>query len=891
MAIDPKQSERESAPIPSNTTSLSGLAKATLLLLVFVSGASALLYQILWMRTLALSFGNAAQASAATLAAFFLGLALGSRVLGRAVSTRGAPLRAFAMLELGVVAGAIWFVFISALLGDITPAVEPEAGWVVNANRFALAVLAMLPATFCMGGTLPALGEAVAHRVSGLGKRVTLIYSVNTIGGTAGVWLGAFVLPPAIGYRATLVAALCASLGVVIAASMLSRYYAPGSSSPGRDTASRWRPERALVAAAVFSGAGTLALEVLWTRMFAQVFHNSVYSFGAVLVTFLFALGIGALLARMLASMRLHPNSVLRGLWLSSGLLVAATPFVFEYVTQGMSYVGRPLDFAGYVAEILATTTAVVLLPVIVMGAIFPYLLRVAESSAQRVGETVGDLAAFNIAGAAVGAVVAGFILLSWLGLWVSIGLIATLYVLATGLLVSRSEAKEGTSSTARALPATGIVLLVTALNPSQLDVVKVDWPRRAELAVEHWEGPHGVVAVVRRDRELALKINNFYTLGSTAAAEYEKRQAHLPLAIHGDARSVFFLGVGTGITAGAALAHPIKSMVAVELTGEVVTASKTHFAAYTNGLFSDGRARVLVEDGRSYLRQTKDQFDVVVSDLFVPWRAGVGALYTREHFSAVRDRLRADGIFCQWLPMFQLDEHGFKTIARTFADVFPHTTLWRGDFFGSGSIVALVGHKSAPRFSPQRLARSHQTLVKASDITPTAGALGSSAADFLIYYAGNVGASPGLLDGVTVDTDDRALMSFHAPIAQRQVAANRSRWFDGEALVQFLGEMLAATPPANDPVLAGLDETAHDRVRAGLALHRAQVNRRAGAGEEAARLIEEFRALIRPGSATSAGTEEARTALRREIQTLRADLEGRLQALEDRLPRLERPE
>ena len=866
------------------------LANGILLLLVFVSGASALLYQMLWMRTLSLTFGNAAQASAVTLAAFFLGLGLGSRLLGRAVSKSTNPLRSFAVLELGVVAGALWFMMVSAGLGHIVPAVEdPDAVVLVNVKRFVLAVLAMLPATLCMGGTLPALGEVVSDRVAGFGRRVALVYGINTLGGMLGASLGAFVLPPILGFRMTLVAALSASMGVAIVAGLWSRRCRAVRRAKPSIT-SRWRPGRALAAAAVLSGAATLALEVLWTRMFAQVFHNSVYSFGAVLAIFLFALGIGALVGRALARSRFDTHTVLTCLWLGAGLLAGVTPFVFEHFTHGMSYVGRELDFSRYVAEVLSITALVLLLPVTVMGSIFPYLMSVAEKEAHRIGETVGDLAALNIAGAVVGALSAGFVLLTWLGLWVSIGLVAVLYVLAAVVLMVPARPGAG-SAISRGLPAGAIVLLVTVLNPAGIDPVKVDRRSGAELPVEHWEGPHGVVAVVRRDRDLALKINNFYTLGSTAGINYERRQAHLPLAVHGEARTAFFLGLGTGITAGAALEHPIESLVVVELTREVVTAARAHFTPYINGLFSDSRAQILVEDGRSYLRQTSRKFDVIVSDLFVPWRAGVGSLYTREHFAAIRARLNSDGIFCQWLPMFQLDEEGFKTIASSFVDVFPDATLWRGDFFGSGSILALIGHTVAPRFSPEWLVRAHRAFMAAGDTPALPGAVGSSALDFFLYYAGNLGESRALLDGAYVDTDNRSRMSFLAPIAQRQVAAGQNQWFDALPLTEFFSEMLARTPPRKDPVLAGLDEEVSTRVRAGLALHRAQAYRHVGKREDARRFFAEFRRLLRADAPLTGETFEARTALRREIQLLRSELEGRLQALEDRLPPLERPQ
>jgi len=855
--------------------------------LAFASGASALLYQLLWMRTFSLLLGNGAQAAAATLAAFFLGLGLGSRVLGRRLSGTGNPLRALAILEAGIAAGAIWFTLLAPALGGLALAAEqpgPVAALLATLVRLGLATLAVLPAAFCMGGTLPVLGEAVTAGMAGLGHRVALVYGVNTLGAALGAALGAFVLLPVLGHRGTLGVALAVTASVALLAWRAGHGRTVTRARPAAAAPARWRPSRLLAAAAGVSGLAALGLEVLWTRMFAQVFHNSVYSFGIVLVTFLLALGAGALVARGLARRELRPPAVLRALWTVSGVLVAASPFVFHRVTAGLGYVGHELGFAGYLGELFGVAALVLLAPVAALGTIFPYLWRLAEREAQRAGETVGDLAALNVAGAVAGSLAAGFLVLPWLGLWGGIGLFAALYVVAAMVLVPGDEAPQPVAL--RLAPAVAMLLLVSVFSPAQLAAGRAVGRGGGELLVAHRQGPDGVVSVVRRGDALALKMNGFYTLGSTAGAAYEARQAHFPLAIHGEARAVFFLGLGTGITAGAALAHPLEELVVAELSAGVVRMAREHFAPYANGLFSDPRARILVEDGRSFLAHSEQRFDVIVSDLFVPWRAGVGALYTREHYAAARARLRAGGILCQWLPMFQLDARSFETIARTFLEVFPETTLWRGDFFGRGSIVALCGHTASRPLSPARVRAAHRALARAGGGDDGAPA---RASDLLLYYAGNLGAARHLLAGAVVDTDDRLRIGFHAPVAQRRVAAGEDSWLDGEALLGFLAQVLEAVPPARDPFLAGLDERAHARVHAGLALHRAQVLRLANREQEAQRALATFRHLVASERESAPGAVPGpRAALRRELEALRTDLERRLEALEERLPALE---
>jgi hypothetical protein len=155
----------------------------------------------------------------------------------------------------------------------------------------------------------------------------------------------------------------------------------------------------------------------------------------------------------------------------------------------------------------------------------------------------------------------------------------------------------------------------------------------------------------------------------------------------------VALLGLGTGITASAALLHPsVAELTLVELVPEVVVAARAHFHEANLAVLSQPRARLVVADARSWLRQTGERYDVIVGDLVVPWRQGESGLYTREHFAAARRALAPGGLFCQWVPLFQLSAADLELVLRTYLSVFERASVWRGDFSAAEPAVAFVG-------------------------------------------------------------------------------------------------------------------------------------------------------------------------------------------------------
>lgn len=803
--------------------------------LFVVSGAAALIYEVLWLKQLGLLFGNGAQATATTLAVFFLGLSAGAHTCGARASRSHNPLRAYALLEVAIAACALlYFVLLDAYSLVYEPlAVAVGSGSLAfTAAKLILAVMILMPPAFCMGGTLPFMTEYLVRRRRNLGSSFSWLYAWNTIGGAAGAFAAAFLLPSALGFTRSYLVAIAINLSVGALAWALSRQLsqvAQPATDRRADSKEAWAAPKLIWALAFFSGAATLGLEVLWTRMFAQVLHNSVYSFATILITFLLTIALGASLANRLCRQRTGPAVVLPWLLVFAGLGAGVSPLLFHVATSGMSYVAPTAGWWRYVLSVFATSGAVLLIPGVCIGTVFPYLARVVGNGTANPGLTAGRLTGWNTFGAIVGSLASGFLLIEVLGLYGSVRSIALSYFLVAMLLAPQGDSRF------RVHLAVAMAAVLIIFDPTRLPIVNV--AQKNEFVREQWETGQAVVSVTQAGTNLLLKVDNYYSLGGTSARTYEETQADVPLIIHPRPSAVFFLGMGTGITAGASLRHAVETVTVAELIPAVITAARRHFEPYTNGLFEDPRVRIVAEDGRQYLLTTADRFDVIISDLFIPWQAGTGTLYSREHFRLARSRLRPGGLFAQWLPLYQLTRSEALIVMRTMLEEFPQVTLWRGDFMPDNSIVALIGQDDGAQLDPEVLTANFRRRRKTDEL-PRDLAVAFTG----LFYAGNLTANSDLFTDVPIDSDDRPLIEYRSPVAQREHFGGGVPWFISFELAEFQNLLAQRLPPARDPYLERLADTERDYAQAGLHLFEAVLFNAAGRRDEAQRRAAAFR-------------------------------------------------
>jgi spermidine synthase len=445
-------------------------------------------------------------------------------------------------------------------------------------------------------------------------------------------------------------------------------------------------------------------------------------------------------------------------------------------------------------------------------------LCFIAAAREASLGQAVGRLTAVNTIAAAAGALGTSFLLLPHYGLWQSFVLFATAYWLVGAVgLRSKPMQPRRSSATPWLRAAVFVIMFLAAFSVTSWPQSVV--PKSARLLYER-ETPYGLINVLEGSGgELQLRENNHYVLGGSVGAGSEFRQGRLPLLLHPAPLEVCFLGLATGVTASAALADPaVKRTTAVELVPEVVTAARL-FGAYNAGVMDDPRVQIVANDARHYLYATPRQFDVIVSDLFVPWHSQTGYLYTVEHYRAARARLKPGGLFCQWLPLYQVGSRECAMIADSFASVFPVTTLWRGELGVDGApLLALVGSEAPLKLDGAALQARLATLAD-----PSWGSdkfLETPEAWMQLYVgtwpapgsAGILPVSSNKDDGQDVhptsllNTDDHPRVEFLAPISNRQnvmLKGARLSEYYVDVLSRLGAGGLAYTPRPGMPALS----------------------------------------------------------------------------------------
>ena len=491
--------------------------------------------------------------------------------------------------------------------------------------------------------------------------------------------------------------------------------------------------------------AGLLGIgyEVLGIRLLSQVLENTVYTFAVVLAVFLLGTAIGGGFYHMLGRrQKFQPllNSLL--ICLSSACLSGAWVLAHSQAAYDAlrGTFGDSL-FGVFMAEMLMALL-VFGLPTVCMGTFFSHLVQ----HSRRTHAGVGRAAAANIVGGALAPVIFGVLLVHLLGAKWTVALIGLGYL---GLL---SQARK-------AVPwllvpgALGRLVLFSNFQLLQL-------PPHTNLAV-YREGVTASVAVLEdAATNRTLRVNNRFQMGGTAAAAAEYRHAHIPLLLHAQPKRALFLGLGTGISLGGAAFHPELLSDGVELLPEVIQVMP-EFEPFNFSPTHNSSMRVHAADARRYVRTATNDYDVIIADLFHPAMDGAGALYTHEHFQAIRNRLATGGLFCQWLPLHQLDDPMLRIIVRTFMASFPQSSAWLLRFNVDAPVVGLIGFKGDPHFSTDWIERRLDSAdlrkqLKSQSLADSIRFFGCLLAgpDELLAFAGNA----------PLNTDEFPRVIFGAP-------------------------------------------------------------------------------------------------------------------------------
>ena len=664
------------------------------ILLVTLSGLAALVYQVAWTRRLTLLFGASTYALATVLAVFLGGLALGAWLLGGPLDRCRRPLRAYAWLEGGIGLYALVFPLLldgaeAAYLGLARGSSASVA--LHTAVRAVLATGLLLPPTFLMGGTLPAMCRVFLRREESLGRDLGLLYACNTLGAALGALLSGFVLLAWLGLSGTLLFAAAVNLSLAGAALLLSRRQVdrpevealePDVSLPAVPV-----PVWVVLGASAVSGLTALGCEVLWVRALVTVLHTGfTYALSLMLATFLIGLVLGSLIyARFLsrtADLRTFSRAqCLIGLWgLLSIWLLGKAPFLERLAVQ-RGWLGAEYTWSSWIAEVAVASALVMLVPTTLMGIGFPLAARLVAGNRRQFGRRIGLLYAWNTLGSILGSLGAGFLLVPLVGTLNALLLLALANLVLGAALAWLSPAANWERLAVSAVVASLVVggLLVTPQNYFGESLAR--WRGGKLLYFE--EDVIGVVEIYHQpspsgDFYRRLFVNGTsYASTSHYARRYHKLLGHLPALLHPAPERTLVIAFGTGMTAGALTRYDaVRTVECVDLSAAVIGGAP-QFAEANGSVLDDPKTRVFLEDGRAHLLLDDEGYDLITLEPPPPRFAGVANLYSREFYELSRSRLRPGGVAAQWIPMHSHTEEEMRMLVRAFVEAFPNSTLW----------------------------------------------------------------------------------------------------------------------------------------------------------------------------------------------------------------------
>ncbi len=694
------------------------------LVLFFCSGATALVYEVIWSKFLSQMFGSTIYAQTVVLAVFMGGLALGNKLFGRRADRLRQPLRIYGYLEIAIGVYAFFFpaldhaadrVFV--ILGS---RIAQHAGLLLGLKGL-LSALLLLGPTILMGGTLPLLSAWLQSVSPDAGRRSALFYSVNSLGAVTGAGLAGFWLVQNLGLVSSLQMTALVNVVIGVTAGWLSRNPLPEAARPVKSVAAveggaglspawRWR---CLVVG--LTGGVAMGMEVLASRSLAMIFGSSLQSFAVVLMAFILGIGFGGALMAAPRRRNIPEARLVVGLLCAAAGWVTLLVFNIERWVDvyRVAQTGISRSSVGYVYhELLTTVIALVVLgvPAACTGAVLPLMIRAESQAARRLGARVGALLTWNTMGAVLGTLVVGFVLMPLVGLRNAFGVLAAALALGAGAtawrfpwLVGKGLAVSvGLFACAlfvfggedwRCVISSGVFRLrEKEFTPTAMPM------RKQHVRIRFYEDAADATVSVEEiapipggppSTERSLRVNGKADATSHSDLSTQLLLTHLPMLARSEARDVFVFGLGSGVSAGAMLSYPVEQIVIAENCTPVIRASM-FFTNWNRSVLDDSRVRLWHEDARTVLKLSPQLYDVIVAEPSNPWTAGIGSVFSREFYEIAAHRLKPGGIMAQWFHIYEMHDGITELVLRTFGSVFPHVEIWDacgGDIILLGSL------------------------------------------------------------------------------------------------------------------------------------------------------------------------------------------------------------
>ena len=688
------------------------------LVLFFCSGATALVYEVIWSKLLSQMFGSTIYAQTVVLAAFMGGLAVGNKVVGRWADRLPNPLRVYGYLEIAVGVYVFFFPTLDEWTDRIFVIVGTsiaERTMLLLALKALLSAILLLGPTILMGGTLPLLAAWLGKSSSDASRRSALFYSVNSLGAVVGAGLGGFWLVEQLGMVSALEMTAMVNVIIGAVAGLLSRSRLiditgpPGPRVQSSAPIVSCRTLRWACGVVALTGAVSMGLEVLASRSLAMIFGSSLQSFAVVLMAFILGIGLGS---AWIASPRRreisHDKLIALLLCVAAGWITLLVFNIERWVDfYRIVQTGIARTSVGYVLHelMMAGISLIILgLPAACIGGVLPLMIRAETTGGARLGNKVGTLLTWNTLGAVAGTLVAGFGLMPLIGLRNAFGALALVSTFVALFVVWHSGWRAGKFL---AVGAAAFALSLFFLGARDWQCVissgvfrdreKEFDPMAMLLRKQHvkilfYEDSADATVSVEDDEisgatpDRGLRVNGKTDATSHTDLATQLLVAHLPMLAKPGAKDIFVFGLGSGISAGALLPYPVEKIVIAENCEPVIRASWL-FTNWNHSVLNDPRIQLWHEDARTVLKLNPQSYDVIVAEPSNPWTVGIGSVFSRQFYQIAAGRLKPGGIMAQWFHVYEMHDGIVALVLRTFTSVFPHVEIWDA---GTGDIIML---------------------------------------------------------------------------------------------------------------------------------------------------------------------------------------------------------
>ena len=731
------------------------LSNRLLFTAIFISGASALIYQLIWVRLLGLVFGVSSFAVATVVAVFLLGLGLGSYYFGKWSERTRDPLRIYLYVELGIAVTSL----LAFLVIDTLPVYRYLYEYAYNnlgfyglsLARLLLSTLVLLPPVFLIGGSMPLLAKYFLRNPERLGSSFSRLYYVNTLGAAAGVLLTGFVLVRWLGVTGTLLAAVAGNLLVALIIG-LSRRGAQDPEPVRGETA----PYSYMLVFLFLAGFISLGYEMLWVRILSTYGLSTSQAFALILAGFLVGFSVGAWIVARRVDRRRELESWFSAVSIVTALSGAVVLLIFRQFEQ-LTILLADATPASQLTLGMGLAFTVSFIPAVFMGILFPLGVRIYARDVDRIGAKAGATFFSNTLGCVLGSLLTGFVLIPFVGMWNTTLILVNLSLLIALAFLLRGGRQARMQWASLVVVAVVANLLVFADSKSfHAELRGRDLVTAAEGfdVIYYAEGLSGTVTAVERDDYRGLFVDGQNVSGTDVVLLADSKMlAHVPLLLAEEPEVALTVGYGTGTTSGSMLLHDVE-VHAVEIEQKIIDAAPL-FGDVNYHSYADPDLELVLDDARNYIAATDQAFSAIVTDVTNLKYKRNPYLYTREYFEIMRDALTPEGVAAAWLPVGGLSFEDLRILIATFDDVFPHTTAWYFTQFPTHFII-LVGTPQPTLVNLPELRERMQAVER--DLASLGVENVYELASMLLLGEGDVDA---LVAGAPLHTDDRPILEY----------------------------------------------------------------------------------------------------------------------------------